>query len=44
MSDVRRLLWVELLAEVKCLRNAADVLADFVRALAGRREERLLSV
>jgi hypothetical protein len=28
---------------VESLRSAADILADFVRALAGHREERLLS-
>jgi hypothetical protein len=44
MSDVHRLLWVELLAEVESLRNAVDILADFVRASAGHREERLHSV
>jgi hypothetical protein len=32
----------ELLAEVESHRSAVDVLADFVRAPAGRREERLL--
>jgi hypothetical protein len=32
-----------LLAEVESLHNAADVLADFVHAPVGRREERLLS-
>jgi hypothetical protein len=35
--------WAELLAEVESLRDAADVLADFIRALAGRWEERLLN-
>jgi hypothetical protein len=43
MSDVCRLFWTELLTEVESLRSAADVLVDFVRASAGRREERLLS-
>jgi hypothetical protein len=36
------LLWVELLVEVESLRDTADVLADFVHALAGHREEHLL--
>jgi hypothetical protein len=44
MSDARHLLWAELLVGVESLRDAIDVLADFVRAPAGRREERLLSV
>jgi hypothetical protein len=43
MSDVCRLFWAELLAEVESLRSTADVLVDFVYASAGRREERLLS-
>jgi hypothetical protein len=34
---------VELLVEVESLRDAADVLVDFVRAPAGHREEHLLS-
>jgi hypothetical protein len=37
------LFWAELLAEVESLRDVADVLANFVRASAGHREERLLS-
>jgi hypothetical protein len=37
------LFWVELLAEVESLRDATDVLADFVCAPAGHREEHLLS-
>jgi hypothetical protein len=36
------LFWAELLTEVESLCNAADVLVDFVRASAGRQEERLL--
>jgi hypothetical protein len=43
MSDVCRLFWTELLTEVESLRSATDFLVDFVRASAGRREERLLS-
>jgi hypothetical protein len=35
--------WAELLTKVESLRDAADVLADFVCAPAGRREKRLLS-
>jgi hypothetical protein len=43
MSDVYHLFWAELLAEVESLCSAAVVLANFVRALARRREERPLN-
>jgi hypothetical protein len=42
-SNAHHLFWVELLTEVESLCDAADVLVDFVHALAGHREERLLS-
>jgi hypothetical protein len=44
MANARCSFWVELLAEVESLRNATDILVDFVRAPAGHREECLLSV
>jgi hypothetical protein len=42
ISDVCHSFWAELLAEVESLHSAADILADFIRALTRRWEERLL--